>query len=172
MRTISSLHEYVKTNARFKSSDLVAHFKEAGREPSAAYYAVKKLSDANVIRKNGDDYVRVEALPAPDKKVKQPKVRAEKRFEVPNKVLIARAVKGRKHITVRELRDLFIAEKRNEKSISPILSAMVTAKKLKSVGDGKYDVLSKPDKPPQPKPKKKPASSAAVINGSGEQAHG
>lgn len=167
--------QYVKTHARFTPADLIAHFREAGREAGAGYYAIKKLTSANVIRKNGDDYVRVEALPAPDKNAmaKLPKMRAEKRkqFDIPNKVLIARAIKGRKHITVRELRDLFVAEKRNEKSISPILTAMVTAKKLKHVGDGKYDVVSKPAKP-LPKTKKKSAAPAPVINGSGEQAHG
>jgi hypothetical protein len=97
---------FVKENARFKSSALIAHFKAAGREASAAYYGIKKLRDANVIRENGDDYVRVEALPAPKGKPK-PGRGGPKQYEVPNKVLIARAIKGRKHITVRELRELF-----------------------------------------------------------------
>ena len=44
-------------------SELVGHFKAAGREPGGAYYAIKKLTESQYNRKNGDEFVRVEALP-------------------------------------------------------------------------------------------------------------
>jgi hypothetical protein len=161
--------EFVKENARFKSADMVAHFKAAGREPSSAYYGIKKLADANVVRKSvGGEFVRVEALPAPEPKETK-RGSNSKPYDVSNKVLIARAIKGRKHITVVELRELFAREKRPEKSISPILSMMVKAKEIKQTGVGQYDVLTKPKS-------EKTATAAAMTNGmtngNGAAAHG
>ena len=158
---------FVKDNARFKSAALVAHFRDAGREPGAAYYAVKKLSEANVIRKNGDGvFVRVEALPAPAKKAAAGRGSNSKPYDVTNRTLIQRAIKGRKHITVVELRELFAREKRPEKSISPILTKLVIEKLIKQVGKGEYDVL-----PKNPTPAKKAAAAPAMMNGNGA-AHG
>jgi hypothetical protein len=138
---------FVKENARFKSSDLVAHFKAAGREATSAYYGIKKLTDANVIRKSvGGEFVRVEALPAPAKAVKTRPANPVRRFEVLNKDLIADAIKGRKQFTMAELRDVFAKEGRNEKSISPILTGMIAAKRIKAVSPGQYLVLAKPVK--------------------------
>ena len=170
---------FIKDNPRFTSRDMVAHFREAGREPGAAYYAVKKLVDTNAINKNGDEYVRVEALPAPARKAKAKALNGSRRggnskpYDVPNKVLITRAIRGRKHITVVELRELFTREKRPEKSISPILSKMVAGKLIKQVGVGEYDVLTK-SKPPA---KKKSAAvrktaAEAPATGNGVMAHG
>jgi hypothetical protein len=163
--------EFVKANPRFKSADMVAHFREAGREPSAAYYSIKKLADANVVRKSvGGEYVRVEALapPAPKaSKVVSRRGSNSKPYDVPNKELIARAIKGRKHITVSELRELFVREKRPEKSISPILSTMVKAKVIKQIGVGQYDVV-----PKKPTPEKIAAAAPAMTNGNGVLAHG
>jgi hypothetical protein len=163
---------FIKDNPRFTSRDLVAHFREAGREPGAAYYAAKKLTDGNVIAKNGDGYVRVEALTAPPKKTKTKTTARgqQKPYDVPNIVLITRAIRGRKHITLVELRELFAKEKRPEKSISPILTKLVGAKRLKALGEGKYDVLT-PAVKKKPKPKPKSVAVGPAMNG-GEVAHG
>jgi hypothetical protein len=124
---------FVQAHPRFKPPELAAHFRAAGRSAGGAYYAIDKLTKTNVIRKNGDEFVRVEALPAPEKKAKAPR-------GVPNKELIAKAIKGRKQITLKELREVFVAEGRNEKSISPILSVMTKNKRLKQTGPGLYAV--------------------------------
>jgi len=150
---------FVKQNARFKSADMLAHFKAAGREPSSAYYAVKKLSDANVVRKSvGGEFVRVEALPAPAKAATTRPANPVHRFEVLNKDVIANAIKGRKQFTMRELRDVFAKEGRNDKSISPILTGMVAAKRIKIVSPGHYLVLAKGAKPAAPPVKQKVAA--------------
>lgn len=135
---------FVKQNARFKSSDMVAHFKAAGREASSAYYGIKKLTDANVVRKSvGGEFVRVEALPAP---VKTRPANPVHRFGVLNKDVIANAIKARKQFTMRDLKEVFAKEGRNDKSISPILTGMVAAKQIKIVSPGHYLVLAKPVK--------------------------
>jgi hypothetical protein len=187
---------FVKDNARFKSSDMMAYFKDAGRETTAAYYALKKLSDANVIRKNGDEFVRVEALAAPAKSAKTRPANRVHRFEVKNKDLIANAIKGRKQFTMAELRAVFATEGRNEKSISPILSGMIQKKMIKVASPGQYMVLANGAKPKKmtaqqrlekdklrkqaerDAAKKKaaepsaPAHNGAMMNGSGVAAHG
>jgi hypothetical protein len=165
--------EYVKAHPRFKSAELVAHFKAAGREDGSAYYAIKKLIEANLVRKNADDeLIRVEALPAPEPKEKR-------HYEVANKDLIANAIQGRKQFTVAELRALFTKEGRPEKSISPILTKMAHSKQIQLTGSGQYVVLAKGGKPKPKAVKKKaaaaataPASNGAMTNGSGEAAHG
>lgn len=159
---------FMKDNPRFKIAELTAAFKEAGRAPSGAYGEVKKLLQARVVAKNGDEYVRVEALPAPKGKPAKPAKwgRGQHRpYDVSNRTLVERAIRGRKHITVVELRELFTSEKRPEKSISPLLTKLVAERRIKQTGSGTYDVvLKKPKKP------KKPA--AVVTNGSGAEAHG
>jgi hypothetical protein len=155
--------EYVKAHPRFKSTELVAHFKAAGRTPSGAYYAIKRLTEANVVRKSGDEIVRVEALAAPEQK-------RTGHYAVANKDLIANAIKGRKQFAVRELRDLFVKEGRPEKSISPILSRMVQHKEVKLVSTGQYIVLAKGAKVAAEAPA--PAHNGAMMNGSGVAAHG
>ncbi|OSJ31531.1 hypothetical protein BSZ19_21850 [Bradyrhizobium japonicum] len=156
--------EYVQANPRFTSAAIVAHFKAAGRQGSAAYYGLKKLAEANVIRKSGDEFIRVEALPAPEPKAKG------QHYEVPNKGLIEGAIKGRKQFTVRELRDLFVKEGRQEKSISPILSKMASEKLIKKAGPGEYTVLAKGAKAAAEAPA--PIPNGASLNGSGVAAHG
>jgi hypothetical protein len=134
--------EYVKETPRFKSAGMVAHFKAGGRDPGGAYYAIKKLVEANIIRKNGDEFVRVEALAAPAKPTKTRAANPVHRFEVKNKDLIANAIKGRKQFTVTELKAVFSNEGRNEKSISPILTGMIKAKQIKLVSCGDYIVVA------------------------------
>jgi hypothetical protein len=166
--------EFVKANARFKIADLAAHFKDAGRAPSGAYGAAKNLLKARVIAKSDDGYVRVEALPAPAKG-KAAKAAKSKRgqhgpYDVSNRTLIERAIRGRKHITVRDLRELFVKHKRPEKSISPILTKLAEAKLIKQSGVGEYDIL--PKSKPKPAAKKVTAPAAVMINGSGAAANG
>lgn len=164
---------FVKENARFKIGDLVTHFKDAGRAPSGAYDAAKRLLKARVVAKSGDDYVRVEAVTGPKGSTAKPakSARGQQRpYDIPNIVLITRTIKGRKSFTLRMLRDLFVKEGRPEKSISPILSKLSGAKVIKQVGNGEYTVLAKPK--PKPKPAKKPAAAAPVLNGSGVNANG
>jgi hypothetical protein len=189
--------EFVKENPRFKSSELVGHFKAAGREPSGAYYAIKKLTESNIIRKNGDEFVRVEALAAPEKPAKTRPANPVHRFEVKNKDLIAAAIKGRKQFTMADLRAVFASEGRNDKSISPILTGMLKATQIKVVSPGHYMVLAKgttpakKETPEQRREKDKlrkqaaraaekkevlPAApelalNGAMMNGSGEAAH-
>ncbi|MCA1452812.1 hypothetical protein I6F35_06205 [Bradyrhizobium sp. BRP22] len=184
---------YVKDNARFTPAQLVAHFKDAGRTASSAYYALKKLMQANVVRKNGDEYVRVEALAPPE--AKRTGRGTTPPYAVANKDLIATAIRGRKQFTVRELREVFAKEGRPEKSISPILTQMIQRKEIKLVGKGHYVVLAKGAKPAasdktkrleKDKQRKRneraakknaavaeaPAAHIAAMNGSGEAAHG
>jgi hypothetical protein len=169
---------FVRQNARFKTTDLAAHFKEAGRAATGAYPAIKKLLKDRVVAKNGNQYVRIEALPAPGKTAKAAKKSAKKvakkskrgrgrPYEVSNRALIERAMRGRKHIKSADLVELFASEKRPAKSVSPILTKMVQAKLLKSTGGGTYDVIG-------PKAAKPPAKKAAAVmmNGSGAEAHG
>lgn len=156
---------FVKNNPRFKIADLTTAFKEAGRASSGAYGAAKKLLKARVVARSGDEYVRVEALPAPKGKPAKPvkSVRGQQRpYDVSNRLLIERAIRGRKHISTVELRELFTSEKRPEKSISPLLTKLVAERRIKQTGSGTYDVV--------PKKPKKPA--AVVTNGSGAEAHG
>jgi len=141
--------EFVKENPRFVSRTMVEHFRAAGREAGSAYYAVKKLTDANVIRKGASgEFVRVEALPAPAMVAKTRPANPVHRFDVRNKDIIADAIKGRKQFTMAELRAVFASEGRNEKSISPILTGMVAAKRIKIVSPGHYIVLAKDAKKP------------------------
>jgi hypothetical protein len=166
--------EFIKQNARFKIAELAAHFKNAGRAASGAYGAAKKLLQTRVVAKDGDEYVRVEALPAP--KGKPAKAAKSGRgqhgpYDVPNRELIAKAIRGRKTFTLKMLRELFVRHKRPEKSISPILTKMSENKFIKQVGAGEYTVL--PKSKPKPKSiKNKVASTSAVINGSGVTANG
>jgi hypothetical protein len=169
---------FVKENARFKSSDLVAHFKAAGREPSSAYYGLKKLTDANVVRKSvGGEFVRVEAL-APPKSPPDKHAAADaprKTFEMTGKDAIWRHVKNRKGFTTKELGVLFRAQGRQEKSVSPLLTALAAEKKIKNVGEGSYVVLKPKPKPtvkkrPPPPPAEASAPAAPLMNGAA--AHG
>jgi hypothetical protein len=168
--------QFVRQNARFKIAELAAYFKNAGRAASGAYGAAKKLLETRVVAKDGDEYVRVEALPPPKGKVAQTAHSKSGRgqhgpYDVPNRELITRAIKGRKGFTLRELRTLFARHRRPEKSISPILTKMSENKLIKQIGAGEYTVLSKPK--PKPKPvKKSVAPTSHVINGSGAAANG
>ena len=111
-------------------------------------------------------------MPAPAKGVKAKTARGQQKpYDVPNHVLIRRAIKGRKHISLVELRELFTREKRAEKSISPILSRLVEEKLLKQVGGGSYDVLGKPAKK-KSVARKAAVAAASAANGSGVTTNG
>lgn len=152
--------EYVKANPRFASVELVAHFAAAGRTASGAYFAIKKLTEANIIQKSGNEYVRVEALPTPETEAVKPgKTRPPNpihRYELKNKDLIAEVINGRKQFTMAELKAAFAKEGRNDKSISPILTGLVQSKRIKIVSPGHYAVLAKGVKPPKPAKKAAP----------------
>lgn len=177
---------FLEENPTFRAIDLVNYFRAAGRTPGAAYTVIRNLVDTKVLRKIGPaNYQRadVKALAPPSMRGKHGKTAT---YDMPNKDLITKFIKGRKKVTMRELRDLFVKEGRNEKSISPILTVMTKAKAIKVVASGQYEVLQKAAKPTaavkkpaakaKPAKEKKAAEASApahtqILNG-GEMTHG
>ncbi len=75
----------------------------------------------------------------PEKRTRPPNPTA--RFEVTNRDLIEKKIKNRKRFTVKELQQFFRDEKRNDHSVSPILTKLIADKRIKMIQPGEYEVL-------------------------------
>lgn len=147
---------FLEDNPTFKASTLAHHLRELGRGHSSAHSIIRDLVADGTLRKlGGGNYSRadVKAIGSNTKVSgtktsdvgEKPSLRGKHHKapqEITNLEFIWNKIKGRKRITSLELRDFFNQEKRNPKSISPILSKMVVTKMLRSTGVGEYEVLS------------------------------
>ncbi|MEY9184717.1 hypothetical protein ABIG06_006265 [Bradyrhizobium sp. USDA 326] len=143
------LAEWVKDNATFSLKDVTAHFKVNGRTSAAAYYAIKQLNEARVIKKLDDNgnYTRadVKQIEAPAKgKAAKPKKAKRVVHDVDHREFIlryARAHNGRCSAT--KLKAYFEQHDRNPNSVGGALNYLVENKMLKLLGDGEYQLLAK-----------------------------
>lgn len=152
------LSAWIAEHPTFSMREVSAHFKADGRTASAAYYALKMLTDQRVIKRLDDDghYSRadVKHIEAPTKAAKSAK-RTRQIFEVDHREFILRYMRshgGRTSTT--KLREYFTAHKRNPNSVSGALNKLVERKQLKLLGDGAYLLLAKGGMKPKPKPVK------------------
>jgi hypothetical protein len=140
------LAEWIKDHPTFKAIEAVRYFEEQGRSKSAAYPALGVLIEKGVLKKMGEGmYARsdVKALPAPKgKKAKAVKTHTKVQHEVPGPDFALRAM-SRAHgrISSGALKRLFEKDGRSPTGTGPVLTKLVGQKKIKSVGDGMYELI-------------------------------
>jgi hypothetical protein len=147
--------EGIGKRKRFKSIELTELFRSHGRAGSEMTSALYRMLEAGLIKRLAPgDYevipgVRLPKIglkqskqaPEPPRKTRPPNPIA--RYDVSNKDLILRHIVGKDEFTMSELVELFRKNNRPEKSISPQMTVMAQAKLVKSLGDGRYQVLVK-----------------------------
>lgn len=144
-----AITEYIKDNPTFAIGGLVEHFKAEGRTTGALYQAAKVMVKKKLLTRLGDgNYQRadVKAIAPPkstEKKLKRPGNKVH-RYEVMNKDVILKAIKGRAKFTVAELQKLFKKMKRNPKSVSAIIALLKRDKIITALDQGTYSWGRKP----------------------------
>lgn len=126
--------EWTASNPTFSSKALIAHSRAAGRTDASIYGAVRGLVQAGKLKKLSAGHYCLPEVSATVHATRE-------RREVSNKEFIWDIVKNRKAFTSKELRTAFIADGRNERSLSPQLQILVEEKRIKALGDGEYQVL-------------------------------
>jgi len=137
--------EFIAENASFGAIELVNHFRANDRPANSAYGAIRNLVQEGFLKKlSAGNYQRadVKALappkkPTKDKALKRPANKA-RRYETKNEDVILKRIKGRSKFTVKELRDLFLNQRRNPKSVGPIVALLAQAKVITALGSGTY----------------------------------
>jgi hypothetical protein len=146
-----AIAEYVQEHPTFHISELVAHFKQAGRSRGAVDAAVRNMVAKNLLTKLGDgNYqsadVKAIAPPKAAAPVATKKARPANKvphYDISNKDLIWRHIKNRVRFKLADLRVLFRANNRPDKSVSPLMTKMVGEKLIRLVGPGEYLVMKK-----------------------------
>jgi Fe2+ or Zn2+ uptake regulation protein len=179
---------WIAEHPTFSQKDVSKMFKENNRTSGAAYYAMRQLSEARVIRKLDDNgnYSRadVKHIEAPKEKAAKP---AKEQKPEPKRVM--HAVDHREFIlrymrshggrtSAAKLRDYFSKHNRKTTSIGGALNWLVQQKSVKLLGDGEYLLLAKggaksAPAPAKPKPNgnsnsnhvETPAAQTEVNNG-------
>lgn len=174
--------EWLKEHPTFRVIELVNHFRAEDRTPGSAYTAVRNLITTKELIKTAPGSYRradVKTLAAPKHEAADKKRPANPvyRYDVGNRDLVIKAMKGRKQITTIELAKLFTDENRNPKSVSPIVTKLVQAKQLQNISPGVYKILPTPakEKDRLRKQAEREAAKAARLNGatqSTETTHG
>ncbi len=132
--------EFVQENASFAAIQLVNHFKANDRTDGMAYKALRALVQEGAVKKlSPGNYQRagVKALPAP-KKETPGRGGSRNVYEIGNKNVILKRIKGRATFTLKELRDHFENIRRNPKSVSPIATKLAQAKVITLIEPGTY----------------------------------
>lgn len=157
---------WIEKNPSFAAKDLVAHFDAVGRHPASAYQAMRNLMEARFLSRSAPGkyhLATMKALPPPAsvpmvKKAKAAKKAAKAkagkppkyprghapRLEIGNAIFLWNQIKNRKSFNLSLLKDRFLADGRNPKSISPIITKLAQAGSLKNSGGGDYEVTGKP----------------------------
>jgi len=161
---------FVEQNPTFRAVDITKYFMENGRTKGAGYPALQKLVEAKIVRRIAPGQyqradVRAIAPPTPatteqaSKQVKETKTAEKKphartgiappRFEITGADAVWNFIKNRKKFTMKELAASFEEQGRNAHSVSPLVTKLGQAKKVRPLGDGVYEVLknTKPDTP-------------------------
>jgi hypothetical protein len=148
------LAAWVKDHPTFRAKQAVKAFREDGRTNGAAYTALRVMSENGTLKKLGDgNYARadVKHLSAPKKAAKVvPKTK--KQYDITNGEFILRY--GRRHhgrFNIVGVKETFAKDERNVASVHPTLSDLVSAKRIKKVGDGQYILLNEHAAAKQPR---------------------
>jgi hypothetical protein len=135
--------EFIQQHEGFTTSELVDHFKKNERTPGSAYTSIRNLiTQREIQRLSPGQYQRIEkllALPAPSKANGKAKHRSKKaRYEITNRDVILKRIKGRARFTVKELQDHFTNTRRNPKSVSAVIDKLLRDKAITRIESGVY----------------------------------
>lgn len=168
---VDAVAEWIKEHPTFHIGEMIA---DTGRARDAIYKAVKGMVGKKLLTKLGaGNYQSADvkaiappkAAPVAEKKARPANTVAH--YDISNKDLIWRHIKGRTRFKLAELRVLFRANNRPENSASPLMTKMAGEKLIKLVGPGEYLVLKKAIKARAKKAASKPKrlTSPAELNG-------
>lgn len=136
--------KYVNDHPTFPISDVIAAFEAEGRTAGAVYSGIKTLVEKKILVKLGKgNYQRVDVktLAPPTGGKTQTRTRPAnkvQRYEISNKDVIIKQIKGRARFTIKELRDHFTNIRRTAASVSPIINKLFNAKVISRLEDGVY----------------------------------
>jgi hypothetical protein len=109
----------------FMASELTQAFKEAGRQPSSMTSVLAKLVGSKELKLLGGGQYAVlgrKSEPTPPTTGKRPPV--THRYEVSNKDFLMKRIGGRSKVSVKEMEEVFTAEKRNPHSVSALFAML------------------------------------------------
>jgi hypothetical protein len=162
------LDNWTKEHPIFQQREALKSFKEAGRQSSAFYYAIRQLLEKGVLKKIDDDgnYTRADVRqiepPKKEKAAAKPAITRD-RHDVDHREFIlryARQHNGR--FSLAKLREHFAKHKRKPSSVGGAINVLVERKSVKSLGEGEYVLLSKSaEKKPAPKKASAPKPNGA-----------
>lgn len=145
--------EWLVEHPTFRANELIQHFETNNRTAGSAYTAIRNLVNSReLVKVSPGNYARSDiraiAPPKAAEKVKPEAVEETKpnrgqvpKYDVPNLDLIMKFIRPRKRVTVAEAGAFLAKEGRNKKSASPIISKLATAKVLKQLEPGVYEVV-------------------------------
>jgi hypothetical protein len=145
--TSSQLVEaFMSSRDTFTTKEMAEIFKSEGRNPASVYPVLNAMMNAGTIKKMGTGQYKKAT-----KGAKPPAAQKRTTNEVTNADFLWGKVKGRKHFKVSEATAWFKEDGRNPVSVSPLMAKMVAAKRIRSAGDGIYEVVkAKPKTAPKP----------------------
>lgn len=157
------LKTWIPDHPTFKAKEAVNAFAADGRTAGAAYSGLRDLVVEGVLKKLGEgNYARtdVKSIAGPKKKDKPSNY--SKRYEVPHADFILRLAK-RSHgrIARAKLKEAFAKDGRNDTSVGTAIKSLLDTKQIRRVGEGEYELVTKPEK--KKPPPAKAANGSAVM---------
>ena len=136
------LGEWTMEHPTFPIKEAVAHFRANSRSPASCYTAAKVLVEKGLLKKlAGSNYARTDV-----KALAHAKPGGHESSGTDD---IRRFIRGWKHFSTAQLKDLFREHGRNPHSVSPILDKLAKQKLIKRTGpsgSGEYMPLAKAKK--------------------------
>jgi hypothetical protein len=139
---------FINQHHTFKARELTTVFEQDGRSGAAGYLAIKKLVEMGELRKlEAGRYQSTQiALVAPAAEADPATTPAKpngngRRYATSNIILISNAMSGRKTISRPEMVEILEANDRPKNSIDGIIGKLKNGGRLKSLGEGKYEVV-------------------------------
>ena len=168
--------EWIESNPTFRAKDAVAHFVENGRTNASAYTALRVLVEKKVLRSLGDgNYQRtdVRATESPVTKIGNPRQRSagernRRPYKVPNVDFMFKIIGKKKQFKTTDMQKAFKADRRNWKSVSPLIVRLVGDKLLKKIEPGIYAPLKRKPKPSKGKARMAPVKANGAAHPAAE----
>lgn len=141
--------EWIADNPTFRMTELSKHFEISGRNKNTAHYAIKRLTDEGVTIKLGEGQYRradVKEIAPPKPAGSRSRPAPPGRYDVSNKTLLSEFLGQKKSFAISGVTAFFKERDRPPNSATSIVAKLAKEGFLKSIGEGRYEVLKKPAK--------------------------
>jgi hypothetical protein len=152
--SVDVARSFISLHHTFKARELITAFEQDSRSAALGYATIKKLVEMGELRKLEPGHYQstkvAEASPskivpaAPvlesDSEPAKPNGKG-RRYATSNIILISNAMSGRKTISRPEMVEILEANDRPKNSIDGIIGKLKNGGRLKSLGEGKYEVV-------------------------------